>query len=467
MMPRNLSNTVKKHPALERAIRRVISCVPLTSRLGRGFWEWYAFYEQSETWTPSQLRAFQFDALCELLRTLKTSSSFYRERLSCIDVASLASIEEFSAKVPVLSRDEFRRNLTGIRATDWRSRRLELAATSGTTGNALRFHHAHSDVMRELAAVYSLWRRVGYQPGQSRRAEFRGLTDPGTIVKHYPDHRMIRCSILHLQREHVGHYAEQIARHGIEFFHGYPSAIYLLAREVVRSGLKFPQPKAMFFHSEEVYDWQVDAIQAAFPAAKLMAIYGCAERTVLAAWCEHRHRYHAVPQYSLFEVDRSTGQIIGTNLFNTVNGFVRYGMTDAALGFEAEPCSACQRPYPVVSQLAGRAGDYLHSVEHGWLAPGIVTYPFKGMVAVHEVQLYQAKHDEVVVRFTVCAGTLQQDVNRELARMREEFGRLLGAKTRCVFEQVARFERASSGKFKWIVCELKESRHGADPALAA
>ncbi|MEX2113685.1 MAG: hypothetical protein WD845_10895, partial [Pirellulales bacterium] len=395
------------------------------------------------------------------------SSSFYRERLSGIDVASLASIEEFSAKVPVLGRDEFRNNFAGIQATDWRSRRLELAATSGTTGNALRFHHACADQMRELGAVYSQWRRVGYQPGKSRRAEFRGLTDPGTIVKRYPDQRMIRCSILHLQRAHVDHYAEQIARYGIEFFHGYPSALYLLAREVLRSGLKFPQPKAMFFHSEEVHDWQVDAIQTAFPATKLMAIYGCAERTVLAAWCEHRHCYHAVPQYSLFEVDPSTRQIIGTNLFNTVNGFVRYGMTDTAPGFVAEGCTGCGRSYPVISQLAGRTEDYLHSVEHGWLAPGIVTYPFKGLVAVHEVQLYQAQLDEVVVRFTVCAGTSQPAVDRELALMREEFGRLLGPMTRCTFEPVARFERTSSGKFKWIICDLKESRHGAYPALAA
>jgi hypothetical protein len=51
--------------------------------------------------------------------------------------------------------------------------------------------------------------------------------------------------------------------------------------------------------------------------------------------------------------------------------------------------------------------------------------------------------------------------------MGEDFGRLLGRKTRCAFERVERFERTSSGKFKWIVCELSESRHGAYPPLAA
>lgn len=468
MMSRIFRNAVKKHPVLEGAIRRLIACVPLSSRLGRGFWEWYGFYRESEHWTREQLHEFQFETLRDLLRELRNCSPFYRQRLAGVDIDSIGGIDDFKAKVPVLTRGEFRENFAHIKATDWQSRRLESAATSGTTGHALRFYHDRADGMRELGAVYSLWRQVGYIPGKSRRAEFRGLTDRGKIVKHYPDNGMIRCSILHLEREHVCHYAEEIARHGSEFFHGYPSAIYLLAREIVRSGLRFPQPRAMMFHSEEVYDWQVDAIQDVFPSTKLMSVYGCAERTVLGAWCEHKRQYHMVPQYSIFEVDPATHEICGTNLFNSVNGFLRYAMTDMALGFDGQPCSACRRPYtPVLSQLGGRCGDYLHSVDYGWIAPGIATYPFKSMRAVHEVQLYQAKPDEVVVRFTVCAGARPQAVDRELGRIREEFCRLLGTRTRCRFEQVPNFARTSSGKFKWIVSELAESRLGENPTMAA
>jgi phenylacetate-CoA ligase len=463
-----LRSVVKKHPVLEQVVRQLIAGVPLSRRLGRGFWEWYAFYQQSESWTRDELLEFQFDTLRGLLRELRLSSPFYRERLSGVDIDAIHTIDDLKASIPVLTRDEFRRNYAHIRATDWRQRRLESSRTSGTTGSALQFYHAAADRMREIGAVYSLWRQVGYVPGKSRRAEFRGLTDAGQLVKRYPEQGMIRCSILHLEREHVRHYAEEIDRAGIEFFHGYPSAIYLLARDVLRSGRQFPQPLAMLFHSEQVYDWQVDAIRCAFPSTRLMSVYGCAERTVLGAWCEHSRQYHMVPQYSIVEVDRATREIIGTNLFNSVNGFIRYAMSDTALECDDTPCPACQRPYtPVLSQLGGRSEDYLHSVEYGWIPPAIVTYPLKALRAVHEVQLYQSVAEEVVVRFTVCAEATPEAVDQELDQIREGFLRILGPRTRCTFEQAPSFARTSSGKFKWIVCELSESRHGVNPTMAA
>ncbi len=331
--------------------------------------------------------------------------------------------------------------------------------TSGTTGKALQFFHTTEDHHREWAAICHQWSRVGYRPGQSRRVEFRGLTSPGNLVDHFPERNMIRCSILNLKGEHVSQYADIISKHDFEFYHGYPSALHLLARTVTDNGLKFPQPRAVLLASEEIYEWQLESIQQAFPDAKLFAHYGCAERTVLAGWCEHRREYHVLPQYSLVEIDPESSEIIGTNLHNSINAFIRYRMTDTVMNSDLEPCPDCGRPYlPRLIDLGGRSEDYLFSVEKGWIPPAIVTYPLKRLKAIKEIQFVQRERGTIIMRYTCHDGQDDSLFHTELDAIKTGLHQIFGDRTAFKFERADDFPRTRSGKFKWIVSELDEAR---------
>jgi len=142
---------------------------------------------------------------------------------------------------------------------------------------------------------------------------------------------------------------ESVRTHNIEFIAGYPSALHLLSSVIRSSGIDFPQPRGVFLASEQVFDNQCESIRQAFPSTQIIAHYGCAERTVLAGWCEHRREYHVLPHYALVETDSDTGEVIGTNLYNTVNGFVRYRMTDTVLERSDQPC----RTISIVSTKVG------------------------------------------------------------------------------------------------------------------
>ena len=365
MIRERLRDTLKQYPNVKQIAKRLMALVPLSVRLGKEFWTWYAFFEESEQWSVDQLAAYQIDRLRTLLYELSQTSKFYQQRLSGVVIQHVDTLEQFQAQISTLSRSEFRNNYADIQSSLLEEQRVVKSQTSGTTGMALQFYHPAKDGAREWAAICHQWKRVGYIPGKSRRAEFRGLTAPGKLVEVYPNRNMIRCSILNLKNQHVCHNADEIRKHKIDFYHGYPSALYLLAKEVCNSGIDFPQPKAILLASEVVYDWQLIQIQTAFPNSKLFAHYGCAERTVLAGWCEHRQEYHVLPQYSLVEVDKATSEIIGTNLFNAVNGFVRYRMTDTVLEVKQEPCPDCGRSYiPRLVKLGGRSEDYLYSPQN-------------------------------------------------------------------------------------------------------
>ena len=329
---------------------------------------------------------------------------------------------------------------------------------------ALQFEHPVKDWAREWAAICHQWKRVGYVPGVSRRAEFRGLTTRGQLIEAFPDKNMIRCSILNLKKEAVQRYADEIRNQKIDFLHGYPSAFYLLAKQIKDSGIDFPEPEAILLASEEVFDWQLLQIKEIFPNAKLHASYGCAERTVMAGWCEHRQEYHVLPQYSLVEVDETTNELIGTNLFNTLNGFVRYRMSDTVIKIENEPCPDCGRPYtPRLIELGGRSEDYLFSSENGWISPAILTYPFKELKSIQEIQLVQRKINEVEVGYTLRIKADANLVKHDITQIQHGLHDLLGKEMIINFTLVDGFPRGPTGKFKWVVCELDEMPRTSNP----
>jgi phenylacetate-CoA ligase len=444
------------HSQIRQLAHRMMAAIPLSSRLGRRFWEWYAFFGESEAWSLEQVQEFQFSRLRSLLQELAATSKFYEDRLAHVDIGRISSLDDFRAAVPALTRSEFRTNYENILSSSRKGKRLVKSQTSGTTGMAIQFCHTADDHAREWAAICHQWKRVGYSPGTSRRAEFRGLTSPGRLVEMYPHENMMRCSILNLKKQHVAYYADEIRNARLEFYHGYPSALYLLASEVIHGNIAFPQPKAVLLASEIVYDWQVARIQEAFPKASIFAHYGCAERTVLAGWCEYRREYHVLPQYALLEIDDKTSEVIGTNLFNAVNGFVRYRMTDTVLKFDDAPCPDCRRPYvPRLIELGGRMEQFLFSPENGWIPPAIVTYPLKALKAIREVQFVQRERAEISVRYTTLsqdAGVLERELEQVGAGLRDLFGAGMSFK----YEEVEEFERGATGKFKWIICELEE-----------
>jgi phenylacetate-CoA ligase len=456
MMP----SLLRRYPKAEKLARQLVALYPLSARLGPLFWQWYAFLQESETWPVERLREFQFFQLRILLKRLASTSPFYQQRLADVRIESITNLASFQQAVPTLSRLEFASQFQNILCRDFARRSVRTSSTTGTTGNALQFFHPRESSQREWASICHQWRRVNFDPVRSRRAEFRGLTRHGALFQEYPEQNMVRFSILHLHAAALPAMADAINSRRLRFYHGYPSAFYLLSQEILRCGLPFPQPEAILLASEMVYDFQLGQIQKAFPGARIFAHYGCAEGTVLAGWCEHRRAYHILPQYSLVETDSATGEIIGTNLYNDVNGFLRYRMTDAANGIEASPCPDCHRAYtPVITGLDGRREDFLFSRDRGWIAPAIVTYPLKKLLHIQELQFIQNDPESIIIDYVARPDGTADQIACEMTDIETGMRELVGRSTSIKLRQVANIPRGPTGKYKWITSTL-DPRNG-------
>ena len=449
-MRQKIATRLKGMPKLESAARHLKAALPYRYRLGRKFFEWYQLFDEAESWSPERTDEYQQRLLVQLLQTLQLRHPTYREMLLGHDPAQVAG--QLASVFPVLTRSGFR----DIPSRPELASRLSPASTSGTTGNALQFFHGADDNQREWAAICHQWRRIGYDPLTSWRAEFRGLVPGGQIVQKFPEYNMLRCSILDLGPDSVRHYADVCRHNRVEFLHGYPSALDLLARTCIREGIRFEGVRGIMLASEMVYPHQIDIIEQAFPGARLIAHYGNAERVALGAWCETERSYHMLPLYSLIEVE-GDGTLIGTNLFNAVNPFIRYQMSDRIRVADSQVCPACGRyAAPLVLSVDGRAEDYLYSPVRGWIPPAIITYPLKHLQVVREIQLVQREKDTVELRY--CTSD-DSDGAAEIAGIMAGLQSILAGVSIVPVQQVS-LSRGGTGKFRWIQSEL-DQRFGA------
>lgn len=443
----------KYYPEIKKVLFRLSN---KTIQFDNFFWKWYVFYNETESWTLDKIKESQFLQLKKTLTEINKTSDYYSQKWKDINIEKIYSIDDFTNEIPFIDRNEFRDNYKKIISKNINLKNLSKSSTSGTTGTALQFYHTLEDNSREWAAICHQWKRVGYDPAHSLRAEFRGLNSNGRLINYYPKQNMIKCSILHLKQQHLKIYAEQISKYNINYYHGYPSAIYLLSREILNSKIYFPQPKGILLASEQVFDWQIKTIKEAFFNSKIFAHYGCAERTVLGAWCEGEQAYHMLPQYSIVEIDKITGEIVGTNLFNTINGFIRYKMTDSVIEYDDSFCKTCSKPYfPIIKKMAGRTEDYLYSIEKGKIPPAIVTYPLKNLKAINEIQFIQRSKEKILVKYNTIQYFDRKKLLNEIEVITSGLVDIFGKKTNFIFEECKCFKRDSSGKFKWIISNIK------------
>ncbi|MCD4650170.1 MAG: hypothetical protein K8S56_00050 [Candidatus Cloacimonetes bacterium] len=449
-----LKEISRQFPAIRKLYHKLWHKTPYSWRLGKEFWCWYTLYNESETWSIEEIESTQLNFLKELLYNA-SKCLYYAPFLRDVNIDKLDSPDCLKDIFPVTDRNTYLSNYKTILSPEYKKFKRASYATSGTTGLALQYYHRFDESKRESAAIFYQWKRVGFIPGKTVKAEFRGLTDSGNI-QHISGPNSWRYNILDFSSEAVKTYSTHIRNRNIKFFHAYPSALYLLCHTINKYKIPFPQPEAIMLASENVYDWQLNLIEKVFPEAKIIVHYGCAEHVVLGAWCEHRRSYHCLPLYSVVETDPQNGTVIGTNLHNPINPFIRYRMSDVAKISKERTCSQCKRPlYPLIDSVEGREEEYLYSPEKGFIPPAIVTYPLKRLHYIKEMQFVQNTETTVTIRYLLHEPVNIADINDELAGIKQGLQRLMGNAVIFDFVQVEGFERGLTGKFKWIISSLQ------------
>lgn len=424
-------------------------------RYGGTFREVLASLKLSEWWDAEEIATYQRNRLAIIVGHAFANVPYYRRVFNEIgaDPCDIRSAADLS-RLPILTKELVRSVGVGLRSTAPLGR-LRLSKTSGTTGTPVTiWKTAHAD--RFQWAVW--WRhrsRFGLQLGD------RFLTFGAKVPSLSPHPRppiwrtdyaigQSYIPVSHLLPSFVPAVVDWINQKRFRFFAGYPTAMRVLAQEMIERGLRFQRPPGVVCcGSESLCPELVGTLTEAFQS-RVTELYGMGESAAGFAECE-RGRLHADCELGIVELLPIPGQpptsslrrIVCTGLQNLAMPFLRYEVGDYA-HLAPGPCP-CGRHSPTVASIEGRLDEHLLTPD-GRRVFG-VNQVFKLARHVKEAQVVQESMRAVVLRL-VPASTYDGSDERRLV---DELRLRLGPDVSISVSLVGRIDRAASGKFIAVV----------------
>lgn len=415
----------------------------------------------TERWPPEMQQRYVVNRLRVMLRHAIATVPRYRGMRRAL--AKLESPREYDvfdalAGFPVITKRDLIDQPDAFLSSAIDSRSLRPCKTSGTTGTPLTMLVD----WRTLAMTDAMgWRRTlwaGYEEGDwiarlvgDRVIPLR-IADPRRVGVASVVDRRLYLSTYHLSSSNVTLYVGALRKRRPAFIMGYPSALLALCSLYGRS-VATPdwRPKAVLWSSEPLLEHQRQVVEAAF-AAPCRGFYGCAERVVSAAECEHG-TYHLslVDGYlegQFASAQQPDGQALVTTLANTGMPLIRYAIGDILNPLGWVGCK-CGRTLPAIEPVVTKAEDCIATPSGRVVSPSILTWAFKDLDGLVASQIAQVSERAVEIR-VVCADARLAAIGELLSR---RVGELLFSEMAITVVGVSELAVTSAGKTRFVVNE--------------
>ncbi|MCX6019790.1 MAG: phenylacetate--CoA ligase family protein [Chloroflexi bacterium] len=423
---------------------------------------WREFLRRADAWDADAVRAHQLHEVQRILSHAYASTRGYRALFDAAGVApaDVRSLDDVR-RLPLVDKELIRDNLADFTA-DISGK--SYTTTGGSTGIPFGFYRDADSFAKELASKAHQYERIGWKEGD-RQIVFRGLPiDNADHMVFVPEFNELRCSSYHLVPEQMEIYRQAAWDYRPDWIRTYPSAGYLLAQWVLESGRAFPPIKGILCASENLYDFQKQAMRKAFPGARVFSHYGHYELAVLAGFCEHNDLYHVLPQYGyaeLIDADGNAvttpgqmGEIVGTSFLMHATPFVRYRTRDYAV-LKGWGCSDCGRSYQTWERIEGRLQEFILTAGGRMISMTAINYHDDIFDHIRQFQFYQKEVGRVTFRYIPkpsCTPAVLEDVR---ARLRVK----LGDDVELTLEAVTEIPLTGRGKHRFLIQELSLKNH--------
>ena len=418
---------------------------------------------ERERWTQAQWKRWREERLQHVLHRAATQVPYYRAhweaRAKSGDRSSWAILENW----PILEKETLRRHTAEFLASDCDSRKMFLDNTSGTTGTPLQIYLKQGTIRAWYALNEA---RVRAWSGVSRRDAWGILG--GQMVTPLSQKKppywvwnrgmdQLYLSTFHLTAANAASYVEALRKHRVRYLLGYTSALDLLARYVLRLGIRDLRMAVVITNAEPVYEHQRQTISEAFQCP-VRETYGMAEIAAAASECE-QGSLHQWPEAGWMEVLESNGapvppgqagDLICTGLLNDDMPLIRYRVGDRGRLADPDARCRCGRSLPLMMGLEGRRNDQLIARDGRrvfWLNPTFYGLP------VEEAQIVQETREQLRVVFVPGPGFSETSAQVVRSRLAHEMGPI-----EVLLEPVTQVPREPNGKFRAIVCRIPQEQ---------
>ena len=395
-----------------------------------------------------------------LLHVVATVPRYESYRWLLSDIKSPSSdIFALLSEFPIITREEVVREQKSFLSKEPPTGKIVKTKTSGTTGTPFETY-MEAETFTTGDALW--WRRTLWAGYRKSDWIARLVGDPVVPLNNshprmpwrisWTDKRLY-LSTFHLNADTARSYLDILEQRKPAFLMGYPSSLEILAHFALEENRTLAwHPQMVLFASEPMYDRQRELICRVF-GAPIRGLYGCAERIVSAAECEHGS-YHlsVVDGYveGQFGILPMAEPALITSLMNKVKPLIRFQLGDVIRVLPDTKCP-CGRTLPIIDPVVTKEEDWIETPSRRRVSPSALTWAFKDIQGVKRSQIIQTGKDLVEVHLDMDAPHFSKTVQILKERLDEMlFGEM---RIECVRNTDIQITR--SGKTRFVINKLK------------
>ena len=414
--------------------------------------------ERLEHAAPSNIKGFQDNLVRTLVRHAYVNVPLYRDlwasaNVDSIDKTGVSGINE----LPMVTKTMLMDAGDGALDRTVPKRRLIMGRSSGSTGKRFVYYMSKNHQSWRIAAKLLGWKWAGWTPGERWvRLQFRG---PLSLRQRVDDwaFKCLNMGIDKFDDEFMRSFMERAVRFRPTMLRGYSGGTYVFAKWLLENNDDRLRPKTIVLIGDTLYPHYRDAIERAF-RAPIFDTYG-GEGITAAIQCRYG-TYHIPPITHVDLVpegpsmpDGQPHRLILTSLTNSAMPIIRYDIGDLAIPANT-PCP-CGRAWPGLKRIIGRDSDIVRTVAGRHLVVHHFGNVLREIDGVDEYQVRQVTPDTI----NLCLVTNDAyDPARDESAINTKLAALAGVGTSFVIDYVDSIPLPSSGKRRYIISSIQESR---------
>jgi len=412
---------------------------------------------QLQSSSSDKIKQYQVKRLQEILHHANQHVPYYQKIFSekNIKPSSIQKISDIT-KIPLLTKQLIRKNLSTLKATNFPSNAFQLRSTGGTTGNPLHFYLEKAHWLGIHYAYNSIYMQ---QAGYHWNDKVVSITGINSIKMYHPFFRTLELSSFHTTSKYLNQYISDIKRFKPKFITSFPSALLLLTKYQLNQGRDLQiNLQGIFCHGELLDSVQKKFLEDTYHCP-VFDQYGHREQCVFATTCKDSSYYHVYPSYGLVEIldkdhqpvlkQNRKGEIIATSFTNSIFPFIRYKTEDLA-EISNEACY-CGSSYPLMKKIIGRTQEFIITANNEKIPlTGLYHIIAEQADIIKECQLFQDTPGKLIVNFVKDENTSEKSI----IKMKQSFNKKLGSTIHINFRAVKEIQRTKYGKFQYLIQKI-------------